>query len=256
MISLIDGDIVAYRCASSCEPTKSKPERDPEYVAIGRADELLYRICSTTATPEHRIFLSSDENFRKVLDPNYKANRVSIPKPQHLNAVRRLLIEEWGATLCPGYEADDAIGIASSPETIICSIDKDLRQIEGWHYNFVKDETTEVDRATAIRNFYTQLLTGDSSDNIKGIEGIGPVRAGRILDGLDPEEMEAHVWNCYREAGHSRDSFVLNYRLLRILRSMEELEEIEACIREGQRPDITEACRLTYPQVVPLIDGE
>src|SRR5271169_6718690 len=100
MISLIDGDIVAYRCAASCEPNKIKQEREPIGAAINRADELLHRILSTTATKEHRIFLSSDENFRKVLDPNYKANRIQ-PKPEYYNPIRHLLVEEWGAELCP-----------------------------------------------------------------------------------------------------------------------------------------------------------
>jgi len=244
---LIDGDLIAYRCASSCEPTKIKPEREPLVSALSRTDELIYRILLRCATEEHRVFLSSSENFRKTLDPNYKANRTQ-PKPEYLDACRNLLVEEWGAEICTGYEADDGIGIAADGAFIICTIDKDLRQIPGTHYNFVKDEITEVDSWNAIRNFWNQMLTGDSSDNVIGIRGIGPVRAERILSGVHPQDMEAVVHDCYRSADRSDESFIANYRLLRIIRSVEELNEIEICIREGQRPQLTEACRFHYTE--------
>ena len=239
MEALIDGDLIVYRCSASCEPTKAKPYREPLSSAISRADELLYRILNRIAPEEYRIFIGGSENFRKTLCPSYKANRTQ-PKPEHFDSVRNLLVTEWEATICAGYEADDALGIAANGSTVICSIDKDLRQIPGSHYNFVKDETFEVSRSDAIRSFYTQMLTGDTSDNVFGIEGVGPVRAGRILDGLDPEEMEATVLNCYEDAGRSRGDFLLNYSLLYILRSPEEYEYIETCIRESQRPDLSE----------------
>ena len=161
-IALIDGDIVVFRCAASCEPNKSKPWRDPVDIAISRADELLYRICNTLAVEEYRVFIGGSENFRKALDPNYKANRVQ-PKPEHFHAVRELLLEEWEAKVSAGREVDDDIGIAANSETIICTIDKDLRQVPGRHYNFVKDVVFEVDEQDAVRSFYSQMLTGDLS---------------------------------------------------------------------------------------------
>lgn len=250
MIALIDGDLIVYRCAASCEPTKSKPEREPLISAISRADELIYRILNRLAPEEYRVFLGGSENFRKTLHSDYKANRTQ-PKPKHLDSVRNLLVEEWEAEVCAGYEADDAIGIAAREDTVICSIDKDLRQIPGAHYNFVKDELTEVGKGEAIRNFYTQMLTGDSSDNVRGIDGIGPVRARRILDGVSPEEMEAVVWNCYDDAGRSREEFLCNFSLLYILRDRSEFEYIETCISEGKRPDVTEVSRLGYSRIAP-----
>ena len=65
--------------------------------------------------------------------------------------------------------------------SIICSVDKDLNQIPGWHYNFVKKEKYFVDEEQAIRTFYTQLLVGDNTDNIQGVKGIGPAKAAKIL---------------------------------------------------------------------------
>lgn len=232
--ALIDGDIVAFRCAASCEPTKEKLEREPIEHAIGRADELIYRINNTVASDKHRIFLGSTENFRRVWYPDYKANRVQ-PKPVYLDAVRNFLVEEWGAELCAGYEADDGIGISTARDTVICSIDKDLRQLSGWHYNFVKNELDEVSYWDAIRAFYCQLLTGDRSDNVKGIDGIGPVRSERLLsDCQSAKELEARVRSIYEEAGRDERAFILNYRLLRVVRSREELTEIEMALAENK----------------------
>lgn len=239
-IALLDGDIIAYRCAASCEPTKSKPDREPLISAISRADELVYRCLNRLAPERYQVFLGGTENFRKQVDPNYKANRTQ-PKPEYLDAVRDLLVREWEAEVCAGYEADDGLGISASAETIIASIDKDLLQIPGRHYNFVKDEIIDVSPRDAARSFYGQMLTGDSSDNVHGIDGIGPVRSGRLLSGVDPQDMEALVKLCYEDAGKSGGDYVRNFLLLRIIRSKQEWESIEAILSQGQGESATEA---------------
>lgn len=238
MIALLDLDTLAYRCAASCEPTKEKPYREPLDEAINRADQLFYRILNTTQAGEYRGFLGSSENFRKILYPEYKANRAKIQRPAWLDDVRHFLVEEWKAELCTGYESDDGIGIALNEDSIICANDKDFRQLAGHHYNFVKDEFFDVDENEAQMAYWTQVLVGDSSDNVRGAKGIGPVKAGRILSGLSPEEMASVV----RQYFDSTESFVLTCRLLRILRSKEEYEEIEATIRESKGQEPTEAC--------------
>ena len=236
-LALIDGDVIAYRCAASCEPNKStRPDRRPVQLAISRADELMYRILSTTQSQEHRVFISGGGNFRKSLYPAYKANRERLAKPVHLEACREFLVREWGATVCDGYEADDAIGIAHSedPKAIICSNDKDFKQLVGEHYNFVKDEFEVVDSQMAALAFYSQMLIGDASDNVPGIAGLGEARAPRLLRGLSPEEMHTRVSEIY---GDER-RFALNFRLLRILQSVDEWREVETTISEskGQEP--------------------
>ena len=89
---------------------------------------------------------------------------------------------QWGASICDGYEADDALGMESRQKnTIICSIDKDLLQLPGIHYNFVRREVKEVDDFSGAVSFYTQLLCGDPTDNIRGCPGIGKVKAERAF---------------------------------------------------------------------------
>lgn len=218
---MIDGDIVAYRCAASIEPTSTK-EREPDDLAILRLDELMYRILSEVGAEEYFVYISGGENFRKILHPEYKANRVKAA-PEMLGACQEFLHLEWDAKFTEGYEADDAIGMTHEPDkTIVVSIDKDLKQLPGEHYNWVKSEFDVIDEETAERNFWKQMLVGDPSDNVKGVDRIGVKTAAKILDGIDPSTMYSTV----RELYNDDERFLLNFRLLRILRSPTEFENV------------------------------
>lgn len=218
-VALIDGDIVAYRCAASILPTKSK-EQEPDDLAILRLDELMYRILNDTQSSEYVAYLSGGENFRKLLYPEYKANRTKVDPPM-LGACKEFLVKEWEAKFAIGYEADDAIAIEHNPEkTIIVSIDKDMKQLPGEHYHFVKLEFDVVDENTAELNFWTQMLVGDTSDNIKGVDRIGPVNAKRILEG------NPNMYETVRELYNDDERFLLNFRLLRLLRNPIEFENL------------------------------
>jgi hypothetical protein len=71
---------------------------------------------------------------------------------------------------------------------VICSVDKDLDQIPGWHYNFVKGTAYHITPEEGMYRFYKQILTGDSADNIIGLKGVGPIRADKMLEDCDTEE--------------------------------------------------------------------
>lgn len=73
-------------------------------------------------------------------------------------------------------------------EFTIASLDKDLKQIPGRHYNWRKDEFDIVHPVDGLRSFYRNMLIGDTADNISGVDGIGKVKAGRIIDDLESEE--------------------------------------------------------------------
>jgi DNA polymerase-1 len=87
-------------------------------------------------------------------------------------------------------EADDAVSIiardyyvcsGASDKYIIAGVDKDLLQIPGDHYNYVKDTIRYQASWEADRWFFYQLLMGDVADNIPGIKGVGPKKADKIL---------------------------------------------------------------------------
>jgi len=86
-----------------------------------------------------------------------------------------------------------------NPSVIIITVDKDLDNTPGWHYNFVKKEKYWITEEEGIRNFYKQLLTGDAVDNIKGIKGIGPKRAEHLLGrGKNEKDYYSIVLQQYR----------------------------------------------------------
>jgi len=67
----------------------------------------------------------------------------------------------------------------------------------------------------AQRNFYTQVLTGDTTDGYKGIPGIGPKKAEAILGSRPDWGIVIHA---YQKAGMTETDAKSQARLARILR--------------------------------------
>jgi 5'-3' exonuclease len=129
-------------------------------------------------------------NFRYALDPNYKLNRPETP--EWVVKWRPVLFEvmenKWGFTAVDGMEADDACAIAAKhfkpeyDEIIIAACDKDLKQIPGvTFYDYSKHQAHLITAFDAALNLGIQALMGDSTDNIKGLDGIGPKKAAKVL---------------------------------------------------------------------------
>jgi DNA polymerase-1 len=224
MKALIDADIVAYRVACTLQ------EDDAEDFVYARAEDLVDQILVNTEATEYRLFLTGKNNFRYTIYPEYKAHRPK-EKPFWLEKCREYLKATFNAEVVDGQEADDALGIAQTEDTIICSIDKDLLMIPGQHYNFVKNEFITVTQDSGMRHFYMQCLTGDRSDNIKGIEGIGPKKAEKILHGCVTEQ---DLFNAVKEAYGNDEEFLMNGRVLWIRRKDNEdwKERFDTLIQE------------------------
>ena len=207
MKALVDGDIVVYRAAASAED-------DEVWIACARADQMMQDIIADTGSTEYSVYLTGSGNFRRELTETYKANRPD-NRPKHWSAVREYLIMQHKAVVCDGFEADDQLGIDQDKThgtTIICSIDKDLLQIPGKHYNFVRKVHQEVTHDQGLKALYVQSLVGDRSDNISGVAGIGPVKAEKTLGGLLPEEYYETCKSLYNDD----ERFHLNMKLLYI----------------------------------------
>lgn len=178
MNALIDGDIVAYRCSASAN-------EDPVDIALERTDALIERILYEVNGSPFEIWLTGDNNFRKEINPQYKANRKDLVKPQWLEQVRQHLVVGWDARITNGNEADDELGISQSTgngDTIICTIDKDLLQVPGEHYNFVTGVRRTISPLDGLRNFYYQLIMGDNSDNILGYDYKARTKVPKFLE--------------------------------------------------------------------------
>ena len=182
-IALVDADIVCYRAAASCQ--KQGITVEPQEVAIVRAEELMQRILHETAAEFYYPYLTGSNNFRYTYNPEYKAHRKDKAKPQWLGAVQEHLILNWNAQVSDGCEADDMMAIEQTKqpdETIICTIDKDLLQVPGKHFNFVKAEFRTISPIEGTFNFYWQFIMGDVSDNIFGFDGKARQTIPRFLE--------------------------------------------------------------------------
>lgn len=210
-IALIDADLVAFRCAATVQ------EYEPVDVAIYRVDVLMRQILEATESEQYKSFLTGRGNFRKVINTEYKANRKDKEPPHYLQDCREYLINEWNAVVSNGIEADDLLGIEQTDETVVCSLDKDLLMIPGVHFNWNKLEYTHVDQVIGLRTFYKQMLIGDRSDNIFGVDKIGPVKAAKFIDHLETEqEMFDTVLGLYDDQ-YSR--FIMNAQCLWIMQN-------------------------------------
>lgn len=152
---------------------------------------------------------------RKILYPDYKVKR----KPNKwVSLCRKYLLDANFAIHHPEWEADDLVadraGELGETECCIVSMDKDLKNIPGVHFNFYRPRAkadeygilTEqemvglafVSSEDAYYNFWSQMLIGDSTDNIKGAKGIGKVRAAKILN--ESENFKLSVQEAYQKA--------------------------------------------------------
>jgi DNA polymerase-1 len=185
--ALLDSDIICYRVGFASEDVEEK-------FALSRVSELVHEVVFVQLEcKDYKAYITGKGNFRNeiaVTEP-YKGNRKDMKKPIHYDAIRKHLVEKLGAVLIEGMEADDAIAIEATnmgDQAIIVSIDKDLDQVAGLHYNFVKQELYEVTPEEGMLNFYKQILTGDRVDNIIGIKGVGPVKAAKLLKDCKTEK--------------------------------------------------------------------
>lgn len=255
MQPLIDGDILVYEIGFAAETGWKgfHPDSlDPppwDYVAY-LLDNRITEICHKVgATKSPLLFLTGEGNFRIEIAKKkpYKGNRDSLKKPYHYKNIQSYLKGIYGAKTVEGMEADDAICIMQTRDgrkrdTIICTRDKDLRQCPGWHFGwelgaqpqfgpFLVDEIGEISliknevKGWGIKFFYSQLITGDKTDNIPGIPGAGPKAAFEILENTHTkEEMEKAVVEAYKEFyGDSwREEMLEQGRLLWMVRELDE----------------------------------
>lgn len=231
MRALIDGDIVVYRSAASAE-------NDEVWIALARADQMMQDMIADVGATSYNVYLTGNNNFRREIAPSYKANRPD-SRPTHWQAVREFLVTQHKAIICNGYEADDEMGIQQDKEkhtTVICSIDKDLHQIPGRHYNFVKKEARVVETEEGLKFLYLQSLIGDKSDNITGVAGIGPVKAAKALEGM---YTELEWYEKCREMYNDDERFHLNMQLLYIWQKPDD---------KWQPPTTREAGNISAPK--------
>lgn len=164
----------------------------------------LLRVILKTVDPDYLVVVFDSETSadnKKFTRPEYKANRV----PQDNSIFSQLSLIKKCLDIMKIYwiedglnEADDVIGTYSEKfnkqgvEVYICSNDHDFMQLvcDGiFILRGIHGEVIEFDHSSVVNRFgvtpkqyldYLALI-GDSSDNIKGVQGIGKKRAVTLL---------------------------------------------------------------------------
>lgn len=157
--------------------------------------------------------------FETAKKKEYKAGRKP-DKPFHYANIREYLLANYECVIAEGMEADDMICVelirnGDQLSVICCSRDKDLRMVPGMHFGWecgrqpqfgpqrveflgelrLKEHISKSGKSSytikgeGIKFFYSQLITGDGTDNIPGLPGGGPVLAFKSLADLGSEDL-------------------------------------------------------------------
>lgn len=227
-VCLLDADSIIYICTHN---KKGEPEKTLEEVK-NKLDAYVQDIFLKTESTHYLIFLTLTTSFRKNYYTEYKSNRKGREKPKYFTEITNYLLDKYKAVWYNELEADDLCLITRNyfdkdggdPEkalpSFISSPDKDMLMLPGTHYNYKKDEWVETSEEEAYKFFWTSMLTGDSSDGIKGIPKMGPVGAQKILEGLSEQEYPTGVFDTYlsyMQIEQGIEAFYNNYKALKIL---------------------------------------
>src|SRR5437870_4441158 len=202
---LVDGSSYVYRAFHALPPL-SNSRGEPTGALLGVLNMLLKFLKDYQPRRIAVVFDSPGKTFRDELFTEYKAHRPGMP--DELRSQIEPLMQIIGAQglpllRVPGVEADDVIGTLArraaraGQQVLISTGDKDMAQLVDGSITLVNTmNNTVLDRDAVKAKFdvYPEqivdylALVGDSSDNIPGIDKVGPKTGARLLQqygGLD-----------------------------------------------------------------------
>ncbi|MGL4490455.1 MAG: DNA polymerase I [Rhizobiaceae bacterium] len=246
---LVDGSGYIFRAYHALPPLTRKSDGTPVGAVSGFCNMLWKlvqeaRDTSVGVTPTHFavIFDYSSKTFRNEIYPEYKANRTAPPEdlvPQ-FGIIRQATIAfDLPCIEMQGFEADDLIAtytnqaLAAGGDVTIISSDKDLMQLVGPKvtlYDTMKDkrlgipDVIEKWGVPPEKMIDLQSLTGDSTDNVPGVPGIGPKTAASLLEEYgDLETLLARAGEIKQEK--RRQGILDNVEKIRLSRQLVTLKQ-------------------------------
>lgn len=196
---LIDGSGYIFRAYFALPQNLTNPKGEPIGAVLGFCNMLYKLLTDLQAHHIAVIFDAARRNFRNDIYAEYKAHRPAAPEdlvPQF--PYFRLAAEAFGvpAIELEGYEADDLIATyaklarARGMKVVVVGSDKDLYQIindDVSLFDPIKQKT--IGAAEVVEKFgvgpdkviEVQALSGDATDNIPGVPGIGPKTAAELI---------------------------------------------------------------------------
>ncbi len=198
-IILVDGSSYLYRAYHALPPlTNSKNQ--PTGAIKGVISMIKKILIDHPESPLAVVFDAKGKTFRHDMYSEYKANRPPMPEDlvQQIEPIHQI-ISLMGIRLImiPGVEADDVIGTLAEQarqkklNAVISTGDKDMTQLVCENVSVVNTMTGELlDESGVLKKFgigpelitdYLALI-GDKSDNVPGVEKVGPKTAVKWLN--------------------------------------------------------------------------
>ncbi|MGB7816485.1 MAG: DNA polymerase I [Methylotenera sp.] len=201
---LVDGSSYLYR-AFHAMPDLRNHQNEPTGAIYGVLNMLRRLHKDYPSDYSACVFDAKGKTFRDDIYPEYKANRASMPDDLRVQIeplFEAIKAMGWPLIVENGVEADDVIGaLAKQAErdglrAIISTGDKDISQLVNAHItvvNTMRDafrKTDEVLDITGVENKFGippslmidyLMLIGDTSDNVPGVEKVGPKTAVKWL---------------------------------------------------------------------------
>lgn len=163
------------------------------------------KIIKRTGAGDVKIYLTDGGTNFRVTEGiatilKYKGNRSSDAKPQMLGKARDYMVEELGAIMCSGYEADDALAIEHRnawdqamedaaefyalemvslgqlekkamelSKTVLCTIDKDIKMVAGKFLN--PDQDLGVEEIYPLGSLFLENKSTSKKLRFSGLKG-------------------------------------------------------------------------------------
>ncbi len=223
--AIIDGDFFAYYILPNKKDESGVPVEKTFEQCTNMLDQFITNILFATDCDRYIIALTIHKCFRYKIFEGYKANRKGLEKPPYFKEFTDYLITKYNAVSHPDLEADDLVLIFKEligESSIIVSPDKDIiKCTSGKFFNPKKNEFVDTTFQEAYKNFWKSCITGDTSDGIKGIPGLGEVAANKYIDAcIVISDCPSMVFGLYLDKYGEQlgiEEFYKNYKVLKII---------------------------------------
>jgi len=198
-IILVDGSSYLYRAYHALPPLENS-KNQPTGAIKGVISMIKKILIDHPDSDLAVVFDAKGKTFRHEMYPKYKANRPPMPEDlvMQIEPIHKI-IELMGIKLImiSGVEADDVIGTLAEQarkkklNTVISTGDKDMTQLVCDNVSVVNTMTGELLDESGVKNkfgvspeYITDYLAliGDKSDNVPGVDKVGPKTAVKWLD--------------------------------------------------------------------------
>ena len=258
-VVLVDGTYHLFRSYHALPPLRTSGGEATWAVlgCLNVVDKLLRRHRPAAVAV---AFDAGGENFRNKLLPEYKANRPPAPPEliSQLERAKQVMLARGLTVICePGVEADDVIASLARQagraglDAIISSSDKDLMQLVDSRVTVEDHKGTLFDAKMVQEKFAVPpsaivdylCLVGDQSDNIPGVEKVGPKTAAAWL--REYGSLQRLMDMADQVGGKAGENLRLALPRLRLNRSLIQLrDDLELPPVEGMRPGKADVGRL------------